>query len=143
MIRQGEGGRIVNTTGLPGLQGTSSQAAGAAALAGVYGLTRASAIELQKHRITVNAIAPTAKTRLTEGLLQMQGLDELTAEHVAPAALFFASSLCRDRTGETLAVAGARIARLRLAQGQGRFKEGPTPWSAAEIDEHWSSLGKP
>jgi NAD(P)-dependent dehydrogenase (short-subunit alcohol dehydrogenase family) len=142
MIRQGDGGRIVNTTGLAGLQGAAGQAAAAAAQAGVYGLTRACAVELQKHRITVNAIAPIAHTRLTEQALHLQGLDGLTPEHVAPAALFLGSPLCRDRTGEALGVAGGRLSRLRLVEGAGCFKDGPAPWTAEEIAEQWPALGK-
>ena len=72
----------------------------AAAKAGVYGLTRTAAIELQKHRVTVNALAPIAKTRMTEDLPMFQsGMNSLTPDHVAPAALFLASDLCGDRTG--------------------------------------------
>ena len=46
--------------------GNFGQANYAAAKAGIYGLTRTIAIELQKHRITVNALAPIAKTRMTK-----------------------------------------------------------------------------
>src|SRR5215470_17376538 len=58
MVAQGEGGRIVNTTSVSGLLGNFGQANYSAAKAGIYGLSRTAAIELQKHRITVNAIAP-------------------------------------------------------------------------------------
>ena len=50
--------RIVNTTSVSGMLGNFGQANYAAAKAGVYGLTRTMSIELQKHRITVNALAP-------------------------------------------------------------------------------------
>src|SRR5208283_2877426 len=91
--------RIVNTTSVSGMLGNFGQANYAAAKAGVYGLTRTMSIELQKHRITVNAIAPIAKTRMTEDLPMFQGVDTLTAEHIAPTALFLASELCADRSG--------------------------------------------
>src|SRR6185436_910656 len=110
MIAQGEGGRIVNTTSVSGMMGNFGQTNYSAAKAGIYGLTRTTAIELQKHRITVNAIAPVAKTRLTEDLPMFQsGMDSLTPAHVAPAALFLGSDLCGDRTGHVLAVAGAQM----------------------------------
>src|SRR5574337_265423 len=57
---QGRGGRIVNTTSLSGLVGNFGQANYGAAKAGIYGLTRVAALELEKLGITVNAIAPVA-----------------------------------------------------------------------------------
>ncbi|HEX8952551.1 MAG TPA: SDR family NAD(P)-dependent oxidoreductase, partial [Polyangia bacterium] len=75
---QGTGGRIINTTSVSGLMGNFGQANYSAAKAGIYGLTRTMSIELQKHRITVNAIAPIAKTRMTEDLPMFQGVDTLT-----------------------------------------------------------------
>src|SRR5262249_38297015 len=65
MVSQGGGGRIINTTSVSGMLGNFGQANYAAAKAGIYGFTRTAAIELQKHRITVNALAPIAKTHLT------------------------------------------------------------------------------
>ena len=109
------------------MMGNFGQANYAAAKAGIYGFTRTVAIELQKQRITVNAIAPIAKTRLTEDLPMFQtGKDALTPDHIAPAALFLASDLCADRTGHVLAVAGAQDVRLqgrrerRQVQGRAR-----------------------
>ena len=67
-VNRGGGGRIVNTTSVSGMLGNFGQANYAAAKAGIYGLTRTLAIELQKQRITVNALAPIAKTRMTEDL---------------------------------------------------------------------------
>ena len=75
LVAQGGGGRIVNTTSVSGMLGNFGQANYAAAKAGIYGLTRTAAIELQKHRITVNCIAPIAKTRMTEDLPMMQSVD--------------------------------------------------------------------
>ena len=72
MVAQGGGGRIVNTTSVSGMLGNFGQANYSAAKAGIYGLTRTTAIELQKQRITVNAIAPIAKTRMTEDLPMFQ-----------------------------------------------------------------------
>lgn len=142
-IAQKEGGRIVTTTALAGLLGNFAQGAYAAANAAVYGLTRTLSIELQRHRITVNAIAPLAKTRLTEGLPMFQGVDSMTAEHVAPAALFFASDLAGERTGHVLACAGARLYALKLHESPGRFKdEDGGVWTAAEIGEHFASIAK-
>jgi NAD(P)-dependent dehydrogenase (short-subunit alcohol dehydrogenase family) len=143
MIAQGGGGRIVNTTSVSGMMGNFGQANYAAAKAGIYGLTRTCAIELQKHRVTVNAIAPIAKTRLTEDLpMFQQGMDTLTPEHVAPAALFLASDLAGDKTGHVLAVAGAQMYAYKVVQTAGKFKDEDAPWTAQEIADNWESIVK-
>ncbi len=139
----GGGGRIVNTTSVSGMLGNFGQANYSAAKAGIYGLTRTMSIELQKHRITVNAIAPIAKTRMTEDLPMFQGVDTLTPEHIAPAALFLASDLCSDRTGHVLAVAGARVYAFKVVETAGRFKETDHGvWTAQEIADSWDAIVK-
>ena len=142
-IAQGEGGRIVNTTSVSGMMGNFGQANYAAAKAGIYGLTRTMSIELQKHRITVNAVAPIAKTRMTEDLPMFQNVETMTPEHVAPAALYLGSDLAGDRTGHVLAVAGARMCAFKVTETAGRFKETDDGvWSPSEIAENWDSIVK-
>ncbi|HEY8041925.1 MAG TPA: SDR family NAD(P)-dependent oxidoreductase [Polyangiaceae bacterium] len=143
IVAQGGGGRVVNTTSVSGMLGNFGQANYSAAKAGIYGLTRTMSIELQKHRITVNAIAPIAKTRMTEDLPMFQGVDTLTAEHIAPAALFLGSDLCGDRTGHVLAIAGARVYAFKVVETPGRFKETDNGvWTAKEIAETWDAIVK-
>lgn len=142
-VAQKEPARIVNTTSVSGMLGNFGQANYAAAKAGIYGLTRTMSIELQKHRITVNAIAPIAKTRMTEDLPMFQGVDTMTPDHIAPAALFLASDLCGDRTGHVLAVAGARLYAFKVVETPGRFKdEDRGIWTAREIAENWDAIVK-
>jgi NAD(P)-dependent dehydrogenase (short-subunit alcohol dehydrogenase family) len=143
MIAQGGGGRIVNTTSLSGMLGNFGQSNYSAAKAGIYGLTRTASIELSKHRITVNAVAPIAKTRMTEDLPMMQGMDTLTPEHIAPGALFLGSDLCADRTGHVLAISGARMYIYRVVESPGKFKESDGGvWTAQEIADHWGAITK-
>jgi NAD(P)-dependent dehydrogenase (short-subunit alcohol dehydrogenase family) len=142
-VAQKEPARIVNTTSVSGMLGNFGQANYAAAKAGVYGLTRTMSIELQKHRITVNAIAPIAKTRMTEDLPMFQGVDTMTPDHIAPAALFLASDLCGDKTGLVLAVAGARLYAFKVVETPGRFKdEDRGVWTAKEIADNWEAIVK-
>ncbi len=142
-VAQKEPARIVNTTSVSGMLGNFGQANYAAAKAGIYGLTRTMSIELQKHRITVNAIAPIAKTRMTEDLPMFQGVDTMTPDHIAPAALFLASDLCGDKTGHVLAVAGARLYAFKVVETAGRFKdEARGVWTAQEIGENWEAIVK-
>ena len=143
IVAQGGAGRIVNTSSVSGMLGNFGQANYSAAKAGIYGLTRTMSIELQKHRITVNALAPIAKTRMTEDLPMFQGVDTLTAEHVVPAALFLGSDLCSDRTGHVLAVAGARVYAFKVVETAGRFKESDHGvWTAQEIADSWDAIIK-
>ena len=143
MVSQGGGGRIVNTTSVSGMIGNFGQTNYSAAKAGIYGLTRTAAIELQKHRITVNALAPIAKTRLTEDLPMFQtATDSLTPDHIAPAALFLGSDLCGDRTDNVLAVAGAQMYIYKVVQSPGKFKDENGVWTAQEIADNWDSIAK-
>ncbi len=143
LVAQNEGGRIVNTTSVSGMMGNFGQANYAAAKAGIYGLTRTMSIELQKHRITVNALAPIAKTRMTEDLPMFQGVDTMTPEHISPAALFLASDLCGDRTGYVLAVAGARMYAFKVIETAGKFKDADNGvWKPEEIRDNWDAIVK-
>jgi NAD(P)-dependent dehydrogenase (short-subunit alcohol dehydrogenase family) len=143
VVAQGTGGRVVTTTSVSGMLGNFGQANYAAAKAGIYGLTRTMSIELQKHRITVNALAPIAKTRMTEDLPMFQGVDTMTPEHISPAALFLASDLCSDRTGHVLAVAGARMYAFKVVETPGKFKdEAGGVWTPQEIADNWDAIVK-
>jgi NAD(P)-dependent dehydrogenase (short-subunit alcohol dehydrogenase family) len=138
------GGRIVNTTSISGLLGNFGQTNYAAAKAGIYGLTRTASIELQRYGISVNAVAPVAKTRMTEDLPMFAKIEgTLSPEHVAPAHLFLASELAGDRTGIVLAVAGARMSVFKMVESAGRYKESEGGvWTAREISENFEAISK-
>lgn len=143
VMKKAGSGAIVNTTSLSGLRGNWGQAHTAAASAGVIGLTRTASIELQKYGVRVNAVAPVAKTRLTEALPMFEHVDSMRPEHVAPAYVFLAGDASRDVTGVVLSAAGGRLSVFRLSETQGALKESDDGiWSAEEIAEHWSAIGK-
>jgi NAD(P)-dependent dehydrogenase (short-subunit alcohol dehydrogenase family) len=137
-------GRIVNTTSISGLLGNFGQANYSAAKAGIYGLTRTASIELQRYGIMVNAVAPVAKTRLTEDLPMFSKIeDTLSPEHVAPAHLYLASELSGDRTGLVLAVAGARMSVFKVVESAGKYKDADGGiWTASEIADHFEAIAK-
>lgn len=140
MSRHG-GGRIVTTTGVAGLQGNVGQAAYSAAAGAIHALTRTASIELQRAKITVNAVAPLAKTRQTEDLPLFEKLESVRVEHVVAAYLFLVSELCGTRSGMVLAAAGGKLAAHRLSESAGRYKdEDEGVWTAEEIDAAWSAL---
>jgi NAD(P)-dependent dehydrogenase (short-subunit alcohol dehydrogenase family) len=137
---QGRGGRIVNTTSLSGLLGNFGQANYAAAKAGVYGLTRTAALELQKIGVTVNAVAPVALTRMTSDLAMMKGATEagLGPRHVAPVVVFLASGLAADVTGQVVGVQGPRVFLYRMETTAGAEREGG--WTAEALREAWGRI---
>jgi NAD(P)-dependent dehydrogenase (short-subunit alcohol dehydrogenase family) len=142
MRDRGEGGRIINTTSVSGLLGNFGQSNYAAAKAGIYGLTRTAALELKKHKITVNALAPVALTRMTEDLPMMQAMQAdrlLSADLVAPAALFLASDMAGDITGQVLGVEGKRLYLYQMEQTPAVMPSGDA-WTAEEIRERWSEI---
>lgn len=143
MVASGHGGRMVVCTGLPGYLGNFAQGNLAAVCGGIHGLMRTASIEWQKHKITVNAVAPLAKTRMTEALPLLEGFDNLTPDHVAPAIVALASDRCGDRTGYVIAATGARLYAFRFVESAGKFKdEAAGVFTPDEIDEHWHAITK-
>jgi NAD(P)-dependent dehydrogenase (short-subunit alcohol dehydrogenase family) len=144
LMDRNEGGSIINTSSVSGLLGNFGQANYAAAKAGIYGLTRTAALELKKYRVRVNALAPVAHTRMTEDLPMMQAManakEILGPELVAPAALFLASDLASDITGQVLAVEGNRLYLFKMIQTPAclPLKEGG--WTAQEIRDRWAEI---
>jgi NAD(P)-dependent dehydrogenase (short-subunit alcohol dehydrogenase family) len=136
------GGRIVNTVGRPGLIGSLGKVSEAMGQAGVYALTRTAAIELQRHGITVNAVAPVCRTRLTADDPTLDEHYGLSPEHAAPATLFLASDLCGNLSGCVLAVGGGRLSTYRMVESRGSFKDSDAVWTPEEIAEHWESIAK-
>jgi NAD(P)-dependent dehydrogenase (short-subunit alcohol dehydrogenase family) len=142
---QGKGGRIVNTTSLSGLIGNFGQANYAAAKAGIYGLTRVCALELQKIGVTVNAVAPVALTRMTSDLAMMKGAtqEELGPQLIAPAVVFLASDLAAAITGEVVGVEGGKMFLYRMERTEGVRREPASgPWSAADIAAAWERISR-
>jgi NAD(P)-dependent dehydrogenase (short-subunit alcohol dehydrogenase family) len=137
-------GRIINTTSISGLLGNFGQANYSAAKAGIYGLTRTASIELQRYGISVNAVAPIAKTRMTDDLPMFAKIEgSLSPEHVAPVHLFLASDLVGERTGIVVGVAGARLSIFKVVESPGRFKESDDGvWTAAEIAENFDAIAR-
>jgi len=140
---QGSPGSIINTTSVSGMLGNFGQANYSAAKAGIYGLTRTASIELQRYGIRVNAVAPIAKTRMTEDLPLFEKIQSMTPEHVAPAHLFLASELSGDLTGAVLSVAGGKLSIYKVVESAGQFKEADSGiWTAQEIADHWEVISK-
>jgi NAD(P)-dependent dehydrogenase (short-subunit alcohol dehydrogenase family) len=103
-------GRVVTTSSGAGIFGNFGQTNYGAAKMGLVGLTRVLAIEGAKYNIKANAIAPVAKTRMTEDILGPLA-DKLQPEVVTPVVTYLAHEDCTV-TGEVYSVGGGRVARI-------------------------------
>jgi NAD(P)-dependent dehydrogenase (short-subunit alcohol dehydrogenase family) len=118
-------GRIINTSSAAGIFGNFGQTNYGAAKMGLVGLTRVLAVEGAKNNIKVNAIAPVAKTRMTEELFG-EAMDKLSPELVTPIVTYLAHEDC-PVTGEVYSVGGGRVARIFVGVTPGHFDADLTP----------------
>ncbi|GAB2577271.1 SDR family oxidoreductase [Streptomyces capparidis] len=108
--------RVVNTTSGAGLLGSVGQANYAAAKAGIVALTQVAAVELARYGATVNAVAPAARTRMTERAMPAKvaapatGFDTYHPANVSPLVVWLGSAHSGAVTGRVFEVAGGRVA---------------------------------
>ena len=121
IMREKGYGRVVNTSSNSGLLGNFGQANYGAAKLGLVGFTRVLANEGKSKGIKANAIAPVAKTRMTEDLLGPFG-DKLEAAEVTPTVIYLAHEDC-PVSGEVYSVAGGTVSRYFIGLTQGWYKE--------------------
>ena len=110
-------GRILMTTSSTGLYGNFGQANYGAAKLAQVGLMQTLAIEGAKYHIHVNALAPTAATRMTESLFPPQILDALQPEAVVPAMLVLVHKSAPTRTILCAGGGSFEAAHITLTQG--------------------------
>ncbi|GAA2733389.1 SDR family NAD(P)-dependent oxidoreductase [Actinocorallia aurantiaca] len=129
-------GRVLLTTSASGLFGTFGQANYAAAKAGLIGLMNVLAAEGARHGIQVNALSPTARTQMTEGLLG-ELAEHFDPRHIAPVAAYLVSERCA-LTHHILSAGGGRVARIFVGTTPGHYlgREPATPEAVeAALDE--------
>jgi NAD(P)-dependent dehydrogenase (short-subunit alcohol dehydrogenase family) len=130
--------RIINTSSGAGLQGSVGQANYSAAKAGIAAMTLVAAAEMGRYGVTVNAIAPSARTRMTETVFadmmatQDNDFDAMAPENVSPLVVWLGSVESKDVTGRMFEVEGGII---RVAEG---WAHGPqidkgARWDPAEL----------
>lgn len=141
MVDRGEGGAILLHTSPAAFFGAMRQSGLAATSAAVVGLVRSAAVELRKHRVRINALAPTARTRTTEDLPLFKSIapGSMGPELVGPVGAFLVSPLAADVSGEVIGVAGTRLYALHGRETPGWFGDGEPPRPAA-IARAWAEL---
>ncbi len=122
--------RIINTSSVSGLYANVGQTNYGAAKAGIAAFTQIAAQELGRYGVTVNAIAPGAMTRMTEGLpIPEANRSRMDPRWVAPVCVWLASPLSADVTGQVIEASG-----LCLAVAEG-WRRGPTRTPVADVRE--------
>ncbi len=111
-------GRIINTTSVSGIYGNPGQTNYGAAKAGIAAFTQIASLELARYGVTVNAVAPVALTRMTEGLGPAPETDEeremRSPKWIAPIVTWLASEESSNVTGRVFEVSGQTLA---IAEG--------------------------
>ncbi|KHK49479.1 short-chain dehydrogenase [Ralstonia sp. A12] len=128
--------RIINTSSGAGLQGSVGQSNYAAAKGGIASLTLVQAAELARYGITANALAPAARTGMTEGVFgemmkaPEDGFDAFDPANVAPLVVWLGSAESRHVTGQMFEAAGGKIS---IADG---WRTGPEQDKGARWEPH-------
>jgi NAD(P)-dependent dehydrogenase (short-subunit alcohol dehydrogenase family) len=130
--------RIVNTSSGAGLLGSVGQAAYSAAKAGIATLTLIQATELGRYGVTANAIAPSARTRMTEGVFTEMmakpesGFDAMDPANVSPLVVWLGSAEARDVTGQVFELEGGKVS---VAEGwhHGPSRDRDDRWAPSEL----------
>jgi NAD(P)-dependent dehydrogenase (short-subunit alcohol dehydrogenase family) len=127
---------VVNTTSSTGVYGNPGQANYGAAKAGIVAFSLIASMEFQRYGVRVNVISPTALTRMTKGLANVEKINEtrdLNPANVSPLVVWLASTASRGITGRVFAASGGRITVLE-GWVAGPMEEKPGAWSQAELD---------
>ena len=145
-------GRIINTTSDSGLIGNAGQCNYGAAKAGIASLTIITSKELKKYGVTVNAICPAARTRMTiegtkfggamaEAKPKEGAFDPMDPGNIAPLVTYLASDAAKRITGEVIHVMGANINRMNpWKSGKGISKK--EMWTPQELIEQMPEIFK-
>jgi NAD(P)-dependent dehydrogenase (short-subunit alcohol dehydrogenase family) len=143
---------IVNTTSESGLFGNVGQSNYAAAKLGIVGMTLTVAKETSKYGVTVNAVAPRARTRLTTTTFESSGragefktvdggFDAMDPSNIAPFVAFLGTDAASDITGQTFIVYGGIVAHVRMPQLSDMIVK-PGRWTVEELVEQHGGLFK-
>ena len=140
IMREQNYGRVVVTTSSSGLYGNFGQSNYGAAKMGVIGFMNTLVQEGAKHDIRVNALAPTAGTRMTEGLIPEAAFELLSPETVTPAVLYLVSEGAPNRTILCAGAGAYAVAKIVETDGVWLSLDDQTPEGIAA---NWAAISSP
>jgi NAD(P)-dependent dehydrogenase (short-subunit alcohol dehydrogenase family) len=130
--------RIINTSSGAGLQGSIAQAAYSTAKGGIAALTLVQAAELGRYGITANALAPSARTRMTEQAFAEKmaitddAFDAMDPANIAPTVVWLGSAASAHVTGCVFELEGGKI-MLEDGWREGPFTDSGKRWDPADV----------
>ncbi|MGG1674373.1 SDR family NAD(P)-dependent oxidoreductase [Neobacillus sp. NRS-1170] len=135
-FKEQKSGRYINFTSTSGLIGNIGQANYAAAKLGIVGLTKSTALDMNRYNVTANAVAPFAWSRMIGAIptetedqkKRVEKVKQMSPEHIAPLVAYLASDDASEITGQIFCVRGKEI--LLFSQ--------PRPVRSAINHEGWT-----
>jgi NAD(P)-dependent dehydrogenase (short-subunit alcohol dehydrogenase family) len=140
-MKENKYGRIVMTTSSSGMYGNFGQTNYGAAKAGLSGFMRTLCLEGAKYDIRVNTLSPTARSRMTEGLMPEEYLEQLRVEPVSQGLVYL---VCDDAPNRVILAAGAggyaltkvfETKGINLSQGEQTAENVAAHWDAIASNE--------
>jgi NAD(P)-dependent dehydrogenase (short-subunit alcohol dehydrogenase family) len=136
-MKENQYGRIVMTTSSSGMYGNFGQTNYGAAKAGLSGFMRTLCLEGAKYDIRINTLSPTARSRMTEGLMPEEILEQLRVEPVSQGLVYL---VCDDAPNRVILAAGAGgYALTKVFETKGiNLSEGNA--TAENVAAHWDAI---
>jgi NAD(P)-dependent dehydrogenase (short-subunit alcohol dehydrogenase family) len=138
--------RIINTSSASGVFGNAGQTTYGAAKAAIAAATQIASMELGRYGITVNAVCPTARTRLTlmgsprVNDVEGAGWDPLDPDNVPPLLAFLASDASAEITGQVFGVFGGHVQRYEAWRPGAEIRSQGGAFEVEELAERWREL---
>ncbi|WP_300378589.1 SDR family NAD(P)-dependent oxidoreductase [Henriciella sp.] len=138
IMKEQNHGRIVVTTSSTGLYGNFGQANYGAAKLGLVGLMNTLKIEGAKNNIKINAVCPVAATRMTEGLMPPETLEQLKPEYITPGVM----NLVKDDapTGMVLSAGAGAFSMAEIVETKGAYVGQGDELTAEAVAEKWDEI---
>lgn len=136
-----EYGRIVVTTSHSGISGAFGQSNYGAAKMAVLGFMNCLALEGVRKNVRINAVSPSAATRMTEGMTASVPDEYLRAELVSPAVAWLCSEQC-EHTGLIVAAGGGYFSRIQMIESPGVQFDPRRPVEPDEVREAFERFGR-
>lgn len=136
-MKENQYGRIVMTTSSSGMYGNFGQTNYGAAKAGLSGFMRTLCLEGAKYDIRINTLSPTARSRMTEGLMPEEILEKLRVEPVSAGLVYLVSDDAPNRV--ILAAGAGGYALTKVFETKGiNLSEGEQ--TAENVAAHWDQI---